>query len=71
MNGANVFAPGIVSTTQFKENDLIVVKNLKGTILAIGLAIIDSEIFESNRKESGTVFRNIHYLHDELWNFQY
>jgi len=70
LNGANVFAPGIVGYSSFKEDDVVLIKNLKGTTIAVGLAVRDSVEFEANQKSAGKVLNNIHYLHDDFWNFE-
>jgi predicted RNA-binding protein (TIGR00451 family) len=70
LNGANVFAPGIVEYSSFRKNDLILVKNLKGTLLSIGLSLLDSLDLDQDLKNAGIVVSTLHYLHDDIWNFQ-
>ncbi|MHA2232212.1 MAG: DUF1947 domain-containing protein, partial [Candidatus Hodarchaeales archaeon] len=47
LNGAKIFAPGIVEHSSFKKNDIVIVKNLKGTALAVGIALLDSKDLEA------------------------
>lgn len=70
LNGAKIFAPGIVEYSSFKKNDIIIVNNLKGTPLAVGKALLDSEDLEANRKGAGAIVLSLHYLYDDIWNFQ-
>ncbi|MFQ5976636.1 MAG: DUF1947 domain-containing protein [Candidatus Heimdallarchaeota archaeon] len=70
LNGAKIFAPGIVEHSSFKKNEIVLVKNLKGTVLAVGIAMLDSEDLEANRKGAGAIVLSLHYLHDEIWNFK-
>jgi predicted RNA-binding protein (TIGR00451 family) len=70
LNGANVFAAGIINHSFFKKGELVLVSNQKGTALAIGLAALDSESLERNQKGAGMVVSSLHHLHDEIWNFQ-
>ncbi|MFW9915878.1 MAG: PUA domain-containing protein [Candidatus Thorarchaeota archaeon] len=69
LNGANVFAAGIVKHSSFKKGDVVLVNNQKGTTLAIGLAALDSEGLERGQKDAGMVVSSLHHLHDEIWNF--
>lgn len=70
LNGAKIFAPGIVEHSSFKKNDIVIVNNLKGTPLAVGKALADSEDLEANWKGAGAIVLSLHYLHDDIWNFQ-
>ncbi|MHA2270412.1 MAG: PUA domain-containing protein [Candidatus Hodarchaeales archaeon] len=70
LNGANVFAAGIVNHSSFKKGEVILVNNLKGTTIALGLAALDSEKLERDQKDVGMVVSSLHHLHDEIWNFQ-
>lgn len=70
LNGANVFAPGIVNHSSFKKGEVVLVNNLKGTTIAIGLAILDSVSLERDQKDVGMVVSSLHHLHDEIWSFQ-
>ena len=73
LNGANVFAPGIVGYSSFKKDDVVLIKNLKGTIIAVGIAVRDSVRLSQSLqspKKVGKVLNNIHYLHDDFWNFE-
>jgi PUA-domain protein len=67
-NGADVMAPGVVEIQgHFEKESLIVVvdeKNRKP--LAIAKAVFDSET--SRRTRKGKIFRNLHFVGDEIWS---
>lgn len=67
-NGADVMAPGIKEVHgEFKENDLITVKDIThGKSLAIGVAIVSS--LEMREMGKGKAIRNIHHVGDKLWS---
>jgi len=67
LNGADVMAPGIVSTTEsFNADKLVYVVNLKGEVIAVGRALMtDSEIFSLKK---GRSIKNLHYYGDKIWN---
>ena len=65
-NGADVMAPGIAEMSDFKEGDLVVIRDVNhGKALAIGVANKSSAEIEASKK--GKVIRNIHYVGDKLW----
>lgn len=65
-NGADVMAPGIAEMGDFKEGDLVVIRDVThGKALAIGMANKSSVEIEASKK--GKVIRNIHYVGDKLW----
>ena len=65
-NGADVMAPGITEMGDFKEGDLVVIRDVNhGKALAIGVANKSSADIEASKK--GKVIRNIHYVGDKLW----
>lgn len=66
-NGADVMRPGIVSYTQFKAGDIVVVKVEEyGSPIAVGRALVDSRDLGS--MERGKVVENLHHIGDEAWN---
>ncbi len=69
LNGADVMAPGITFfDKEIKKDDfLVVTEEQKGTIIALGQALVDYSTFAEKRK--GKVVKNIHHLKDELWDF--
>jgi len=65
-NGADIMAPGIVEVDEFKEDSLVVVRDVThGKALAVGRAIKSSHEIKS--KDKGKVIQNIHYVGDDLW----
>ena len=65
--GADIMAPGIrrVQGT-FKMDDLVVIQDEKyGKFLAIGSALVSSEILSGTKK--GKVIVNLHYVGDPFW----
>ena len=65
-NGAKVMRPGIVSIGDFKKEDIVVVKDqIHNKMLAVGLALEDSESAKSMTK--GYVIDNLHYISDKVW----
>jgi PUA domain protein len=65
-NGAKVLRPGIVDFGQFKKDDIVVVKDQShGKILAVGVALEDSESAKAMAK--GYVVDNLHYISDKIW----
>ena len=65
-NGADVMAPGITEMGDFKEGDLVVIRDVThGKALAIGVANKSSADIEASKK--GKVIRNIHFVGDKLW----
>ena len=67
-NGADVMAPGIVEITgDFKEKALVIVideRNKKP--IAVAHSLFNSE--KTRMIKKGKVFRNLHYIGDEIWN---
>ena len=49
----------------FKKFDIVLVKDFKNRIIAIGLALNDKEVVE--KWEKGKVLKNIHYIGDKIW----
>jgi len=65
-NGAKVLRPGIVAFDSFKKGDVVAVKDqTHGKLLAVGLALEDSETAKSMAK--GYVVDNLHHVGDKVW----
>jgi PUA domain protein len=66
--GADVMAPGVVNLKgDFEQADLVtVVDERYGKVLAIGVALLNSR--DAGNLKHGKIFKNIHYVGDELWN---
>ena len=63
-NGADVMAPGIVSSSVFTSGSVVVVVDERyGKPLAIGVAVVDS----AAGLERGRVVKNLHYVGDAVW----
>jgi PUA-domain protein len=69
-NGADVMRPGIVSVTDdvAAGSPVVIVEEQYGKPLAIGIALYDAA--ELLHMEKGKVVRNIHYVGDDIWNFE-
>jgi PUA domain protein len=67
--GATVMAPGIVRIEgDFKAGDVAVVVDMKhGKSLAIGEAMLDSEIAKAANK--GPIVKTLHYVSDKIWDY--
>ncbi len=65
-NGAKVMRPGIINFDSFKKGEIVVVKDqTHGRVLAVGLALEDSEVAKAMTK--GYVIDTIHYISDKIW----
>jgi PUA domain protein len=65
-NGAKVMRPGIVKMDEFKNDDIVVVKDdTHGKYLAVGLALTSSQ--EAQAMNKGPVVDNKHYISDKFW----
>ncbi len=65
-NGAKVLRPGIVDFGNFKKGDIVTVQDqTHGKMLAVGIALEDSEIAKAMQK--GYVIDNLHYISDKIW----
>ncbi|HVX01731.1 MAG TPA: PUA domain-containing protein [Nitrososphaera sp.] len=65
-NGAKVLRPGIVEHGAFKKGDIVTVQDqTHGKILAVGIALEDSEAAKAMQK--GYVVNNMHYISDKIW----
>ncbi|MBD3205895.1 DUF1947 domain-containing protein [Candidatus Bathyarchaeota archaeon] len=65
-NGADIMAPGITDLDDFKESDIVVIRdNTHGKPLAIGEAIKSDDDISSLKK--GRVVSNLHYVGDTIW----
>jgi PUA domain protein len=69
-NGADVMAPGVVFFDEnIHENMIVAIHEEKAdTVIAVGLSLIDAQEFEKTKK--GKVVKMVHYLKDNIWNFQ-
>lgn len=67
INGADVMRPGIKEINgEFNYGDVVVIKDLKGRYIAIGVALMSAS--EMRSAERGKVIKVIHHLGDKLWN---
>ena len=65
-NGAKVMRPGITSFDTFKKDGIVIVKDQTyKKALAVGIALVDSEIASS--MTTGYVIDNLHYVSDKFW----
>ena len=66
LRGADVMAPGIISFSKFKTDDIVFVK-CEGVprVVAIAKALVDSEQLSNMKK--GKVLENLHYVGDKIW----
>jgi len=67
VNGADVMRPGIKDISgEFGIGDLLMIKDLKGRYVGIGISLMTSDEMKSTTK--GKVIKVIHHLGDKLWN---
>jgi PUA domain protein len=65
-NGAKILRPGIVEFGSFKKGDIVTVMDqTHGKMLAVGIALEDSEVAKAMAK--GYVVDNLHYISDKIW----
>ncbi|HWS20258.1 MAG TPA: PUA domain-containing protein [Nitrososphaera sp.] len=65
-NGAKVMRPGIINFDSFKKGEIVVIKEqTHGRVLAVGLALEDSEVAKTMTK--GYIIDTIHYVSDKIW----
>jgi PUA-domain protein len=69
IKGADIMRPGIVDIEQdINQNDyVLIIDQTHKKPLAIGLSLYDSETLKSQTK--GKVIKNLHYVGDEIWNY--
>jgi predicted RNA-binding protein (TIGR00451 family) len=68
LNGADIFAQGIISISgSFDANSIVIVRNPQDAVLALGNSLISSDEL---LKLKGKVISNIHYLGDSIWKNQ-
>lgn len=69
-NGADVMRPGVVSVTDdvVAGSPVVIAEERYGKPLAIGIALFDAA--ELQQMEKGKAVRNIHYVGDDIWNFE-
>lgn len=64
--GANLMRPGITKFSKFDKDDIVCIRDeSKGKYLAIGKALMSSEMAQSAQK--GEVLENLHYISDKIW----
>lgn len=70
VSGADIMRPGIVQIDeQVNEHNLVVIKDQNHKKpLAIGISLFDKNTLESLKE--GKTIKNIHYIGDDIWNFQ-
>ena len=70
IGGADIMRPGIkkIAENIHKDDVVIIIDETHHKPLALGLALFNAE--EMMNMTSGKVIKNIHYVGDELWNFQ-
>lgn len=67
LNGADVMAPGIIETSEFKQGDLVGVKEpQRKAFIAVGRALMGSQEIMSVRR--GKAIKNIHHVGDKIWD---
>jgi malignant T-cell-amplified sequence len=65
-NGAKVMRPGIVDFDSFKKGEIVAVRDqTHGRVLAVGLALEDSEVAKAMVK--GYIIDTVHYVSDKIW----
>ncbi|MEM2035550.1 MAG: PUA domain-containing protein, partial [Candidatus Caldarchaeum sp.] len=65
-SGADVMRPGITRMDEFKQGELVVVRDDKHSQpLAVGSALINSS--EAAEASRGRVVKNIHHVDDAAW----
>lgn len=65
-NGAKIMRPGITSFDIFRKDAIVIVKDQTyKKALAVGIALVDSEIALSMK--TGYVIDNLHYVGDKFW----
>ena len=66
VNGADVMRPGIKEFSgNFNKGDIVLVKDFKDRVIAVGLALVSRE--EAEQMQKGKVVKNVHYLGDKIW----
>ena len=67
VNGADLFAPGIVEyNCDCKEGDIVVVKTKTGIPIAVIKVVMNKE--KAMTEKRGKFGINLHYLTDEIWD---
>lgn len=69
-NGADVMAPGVVFfDASIKKDTIVAIHEEKAeSIIAVGISLINTQDFEKTKK--GKIVKILHYLKDDIWNFQ-
>ncbi len=64
--GSDVMIPGIVKLDQFKEGEVLQIKDEKHHVsIAVGVSLMSSD--EVKRRDRGRCIRNLHWVGDEIW----
>ncbi|MFB6469692.1 MAG: DUF1947 domain-containing protein [Vulcanisaeta sp. AZ3] len=67
INGADVMRPGVKEINgDFTYGDVLLIKDLKGRYIAIGVALMSAS--EMRVVEKGKVIKVLHHMGDKLWN---
>lgn len=65
IGGADVMAPGVVSTDEFKGGGAVVALNSAGRALSSGIAVLSSD--EIKQVNKGRAVRTVHVVGDQIW----
>ncbi len=67
LNGADVMAAGIIDADEnISINDAVVVKDERGTPIAVGIALMTGREMKMARK--GKAVKNMHHIGDKIWS---
>jgi predicted ribosome-associated RNA-binding protein Tma20 len=69
-NGANLMWPGVYDHSglgEFKKDDVISVRSIKGEIIAIGAMGCSEQEFAKNAEKNGIAVHILHFKQDKLW----
>ncbi len=70
LKGADVMRPGItVIDSAIAKSEAVLVVDPNGKPLGVGLALFDGASMQAMPK--GKVIKNLHAIHDEIWNYEY
>ena len=65
ITGADVMAPGVVSTDEFKVGNAVVTMDSAGRPLASGIAVLSSD--EIRQAKKGIAAKTVHFIGDPIW----
>lgn len=67
LNGADVMAPGIVEASDFRQGELVGVREpQRKAFIAVGKALMSSQEIMGIRR--GKAIKNMHHVGDEIWD---